>query len=102
MSLTINWQPPQLQLQGDLTTDEVTRHWPVPQAWLTVPVLTLDLSQLAQIDSAGLAWLLELESLQRRANGTLEWHHCPERLQQLMTLYDLSLKQQRLEAKNNA
>ncbi|WP_035386998.1 STAS domain-containing protein [Ferrimonas senticii] len=80
-----------LSLSGSLTSADVEQHWPIPAAWLGSQTLNLNLERLQQVDSAGLAWLIELESAQRQQQGTMQWLHCPERLIQLMTLYDLDV-----------
>ncbi|QIZ77882.1 STAS domain-containing protein [Ferrimonas lipolytica] len=102
MSLQVSLQGSSLKLVGQLTVAEVEQHWPVPEHWFGGKAQQLDLALVDNVDSAGLAWLLELESRQQAAQGEFEWLHCSPKLTQLMTLYDLSLKQQRLVAKTTS
>ncbi len=102
MSLTVEFGEQTLRITGALTAESVTLHWPLPNQWFSHEMLILMLVDVEHIDSAGLAWLIEIEAQQRHAGGAVQWHNCPQRLKQLMTLYDLSLNQQRLTVRTES
>ena len=52
----------------------------------TQSTLTLDLSEVAKVDTAGLAWLIYNFSQLQRNNISLKLVHLPEQLKKLMQL----------------
>ncbi|SHI06076.1 STAS domain-containing protein [Ferrimonas marina] len=85
-----------LWLNGVLNEAVVMSLWSQLDSWQQVT--TLELGALKQIDSAGLALLLELESRARVRQQPLQWLSVPAAMQRLMGLYDLQLAEGRLGA----
>lgn len=55
------------------------------------PELTFDLSNISDIDSAGLAFLLELKKLAKQANCSLKFINSNDQVERLCQLYKISL-----------
>ncbi|GAA4901552.1 STAS domain-containing protein [Ferrimonas pelagia] len=97
MSLTVTRDDQTLIVQGRLDLHSVPDLAAHRDEWRGVQ--RLDLQALDSVDSAGLAWLLELETQQRQPQGAaLAWCHCPASLRRLMALYDLGLDGEQLRS----
>ncbi|GAA5194411.1 STAS domain-containing protein [Ferrimonas gelatinilytica] len=95
MSLSVAREGETLALSGQLNQTSVMAHWPIPESWLSCQRLSL--AQVEEVDSAGLAFLIELTRLSE-AGRALAWQHCPKPLAKLMALYDLQLEDERLNS----
>ncbi len=90
MSNQLQWhqQDASLQLSGIL--DHVTL-LPLWEQRDTVMqgMSAIDLSGLSRVDSAGLALLVHLQDIARRQSGSLAFRGISDKLQSLITLYNL-------------
>ncbi len=93
MSLAVTGEGETLTLAGNLVQGAVMAHWPLPASWLGCRKLAL--GQVQEVDSVGLAFLLEL-TRSCEAGRDLAWQQCPDALTKLMALYDLQLEGERL------
>lgn len=78
------------QLSGDLTFATVTRLFDDMSKRVRTSAMpaTIDLAGVGQIDSSGLALLLEWQSVYRKNGGTLEIRNPPEALLKIARLCD--------------
>ncbi|OAN16547.1 anti-sigma B factor antagonist [Photobacterium jeanii] len=74
-------------LSGRLERDTVSAFWRQRAAWLpTESQVTLDLSAVERVDSAGMVMLLHLCQAVAHSGGHLTLHHVPEQLNTLLRL----------------
>ncbi|KFZ38870.1 phospholipid ABC transporter [Shewanella mangrovi] len=74
------------RLMGRLSQQDVKDLWPQRQSLVADNIQVLDLSALEYVDSAGMAFLMELLS---QAKGTLVLKAPSEQVKKLVSLYDL-------------
>ena len=73
-------------ISGRLGQEEVKRLWPQRSSLIADDIEVLELSALEYVDSAGMAFLMELLS---QANGELVLKAPSEQVRKLVSLYDL-------------
>lgn len=77
-------------LSGRLDRDTVPAFWRQRHQWIpTDNPLTLDLSALSRVDSAGMAMLLHLDRTLRHQGQKVRYQGMPEQLKLLLTLSNL-------------
>lgn len=54
-------------------------------------ILEIDLSNIQHIDSAGVAFLLELKSIARKKSCSIKFTHTPNNIEHLCQLYNINL-----------
>lgn len=88
MDLSITFTPDAVLLSGVLNNQTIKRDLFVShkRELTLLNTLKIDLQGLTNIDSAGLAWLLNLFRDARTAKKTLAWDHIPDKLLQLARL----------------
>lgn len=75
------------QVQGDLTFGTIDKQIVKSFGFLkTASTVTIDLSQVANTDSAGLALMIEWIKMSRQYNTTLNFKNIPEQLRKLAKL----------------
>lgn len=90
MAEALSWvaQQQTLVLRGELDRETLLPLWQQRET-LLADKTTLDVAQLQRVDSSGLALLLHLCEQQRQRGGELKISGATERLQTLITLYNL-------------
>ncbi|MFZ1871966.1 MAG: lipid asymmetry maintenance protein MlaB [Chania sp.] len=90
MAEDLSWESQQqtLTLRGELTRETLLPLWQQREA-LMADKTTLDVAQLQRVDSSGLAMLLHLREQQHQQGIELKISGVTERLQTLITLYNL-------------
>lgn len=73
-------------ISGRLGQEDVIRLWPQRSSLIADDIQVLELSALEYVDSAGMAFLMELLS---QANGELVLKAPSEQVRKLVSLYDL-------------
>jgi phospholipid transport system transporter-binding protein len=88
MSLSITFTADNVLLSGVLNNQTIERDLFVShqREIALLDTLKIDLQGLTNIDSAGLAWLLNLYRDAHAAKKTLAWDHIPDKLLQLARL----------------
>lgn len=77
----------QYHLSGRLDRDTVPDFWRQRDQWLpTDTALSLDLSALSRVDSAGMAMLLHLDKQLREKGQQVRYQGVPEQLKLLLSL----------------
>ncbi|QSX34111.1 STAS domain-containing protein [Shewanella avicenniae] len=74
------------RLRGRLSQQDVKQLWPERHSLVADNIQQLDLSELEYVDSAGMAFLMELLS---QSNGMLVLKAPSEQVKKLVSLYDL-------------
>lgn len=79
------------QLKGSMTLDTVMEAWPgLPALWGTsAQPVELDFSQVCKIDTAGLAWIIQLLKQARPYKSGLKFKNVPDSLIKLAKISDL-------------
>jgi phospholipid transport system transporter-binding protein len=90
MSEALSWEAQQqtLTLRGELTRETLLPLWQQREA-LMVDKTSIDVAQLQRVDSSGLAMLLHLREQRLQQGIELKISGVTERLQTLITLYNL-------------
>ncbi|MFC0228170.1 lipid asymmetry maintenance protein MlaB [Serratia aquatilis] len=90
MAEALSWvsQEQTLVLSGELDRETLLPLWQQREA-LLADKNTIDVSQLQRVDSSGLALLLHLREQRHQQGGELKISGATERLQTLVTLYNL-------------
>lgn len=90
MTEALSWvsQQQTLVLRGELDRETLLPLWQQREA-LLADKTAIDVSQLQRVDSSGLALLLHLREQRRQQGGELKISGATERLQTLVTLYNL-------------
>lgn len=88
MALDLTFQNNTLILKGVLNNQTISQELFAlhRKQIVTSDTLTIDLEAVTQLDSAGLAWLLNAVRDAREANVLLAWRHIPDKLLQLARL----------------
>lgn len=80
----------QYDLSGRLDRDTVPAFWRQRDQWLPdAAALSLDLSALSRVDSAGMAMLLHLDKQLRNQGQQVRYQGVPEQLKLLLKLSNL-------------
>lgn len=87
MSLSITQQQQHLYFKGDLNRDTLMMYSPFTLLNTMSGKVTFDFSALTNVDSAGLAWLIEQVARARTMNLQIEIQHVPA---QLLSLANVS------------
>lgn len=77
-------------VSGDLTLDSVTAVYREAASVISATTETVDLSAVERVDSAGLALLLEWQSVARRTGAGLSFENAPDDLLRLAALTEAS------------
>ena len=87
MAYSIKIQDNVLSLNGQLTKQTIKHDFFKTESQLSQnQTLTIDLDKLTEVDSAGLAWLINIMRDCRSANIALEWQNVPSNIMQLAKL----------------
>ena len=87
--LKINQQQQTLHFSGALDRDTVPTQWPFKLLSKLEGTVVFDFSELALVDTAGLAWLLHQVALAEKQGLTLQMRHVPAQLISLAKLSDV-------------
>ena len=87
MSLSITQQQQRLEFKGELNRDTLMMYSPFTLLNKLSGKVTFDFSALTNVDSAGLAWLIEQVARARTMNLKIEIQHVPA---QLLSLANVS------------
>ena len=79
-----------VSVSGDLTLDSVESVFKDSGGVITPATRTIDLANVARVDSAGLALLLEWQATARRAGPGMDFTNAPEDLIRLAALSEAS------------
>ena len=66
-------------------------HKPTVKIIAKSKILDIDLSEVKNIDSAGVAFLLDLKSIAKSTNSTLSFSNTPDIIERFCQLYKVSL-----------
>lgn len=80
MSLSITQQQQRLEFKGELNRDTLMMYSPFTLLNKLSGKVTFDFSALTNVDSAGLAWLIEQVARARTMNLQIEIQHVPAQL----------------------
>lgn len=80
MSLSITQQQQRLEFKGELNRDTLMMYSPFTLLNKLSGKVTFDFSALTNVDSAGLAWLIEQVARARTMNLQIEIQHVPVQL----------------------
>lgn len=88
MSLSIEFNQQSVILNGVLNNQTITQDFFIThkQALSGLSQLNIDLKQVSSIDTAGLAWLLNICRDAQTRKLSLAWHNIPDKLLQLARL----------------
>lgn len=87
-NLVINATPDQVSIEGELTVDTVAESL-FQQVLTGTASLTLNLSQLSRIDTAGVAWLVLMVKHAKQTQVTVKIIHPSDALTNLAKLSDV-------------
>lgn len=87
--LKISQQQQTLVFSGALDRDTVPTVWPFKLLKKLTGTVVFDFSELALVDTAGLAWLLHQVAQATKLGLTIQMRHVPEQLLSLAQLSDV-------------
>ena len=87
--LKISQQEQTLFFSGALDRETVPTQWPFKLLTKLSGTVVFDFSELAQVDTAGLAWLLHQIAQASKLGLTIQMRHTPEQLVSLAKLSDV-------------
>ncbi|RVT48281.1 STAS domain-containing protein [Rheinheimera sediminis] len=87
--LKISQQQQTLLFSGALDRDTVPTQWPFKLLKNLKGTVVFDFSQLALVDTAGLAWLLHQIAQAKKLGLAIQMYHVPEQLISLARLSDV-------------
>lgn len=87
--LQIEQQGNQVVFQGELNCETVVTHWPFKLMPQLPQDVTFNLSQVAHVDTAGLAWLLHQVAAASQRKLNLKMVHPPAQLMRLAQVSDV-------------
>jgi ABC-type transporter Mla MlaB component len=103
MMLKISQQQQTLFFSGALDRETVPTQWPFKLLKKLTGTVVFDFSELALVDTAGLAWLLHQVAQAKKQNLIIQMNHVPAQLISLAQLSDvLTLLPLVEKEKNNA